>query len=795
MARVLLDGVHDPEVRPDFDPVRTDYSAIPVELLSQPAAVFILEPRPEGGWAKQPRNCQGFPLSPKNLAKWEKAEDCKAAVNAGLADGWGVRLTEGCGIVGWDTDHAEETLKQHPALAKAIKAHRAKGGYVEVSPSGKGLRGFIFGDPVTGRKRGNHVEMYSEWYLTLTGAGSGAILEDQELRDALVAAMEAGTGGDNAQGSQTSPATSPPAPSASQEKPTAEILAKVEAASREKLGDAADRFIPEGEMGGLRYGWLDQSKQDHYAMATIYRKAKALGVGADHLPEVMETVFGRFGLADRAKWQDRADYRERTIKAVVQSEAAKGSEIGNPAANVPIANDGIHGHQADRLNGPLFADLARGQFVRVHETGDILTFGEVAGYVKAPPHAEFRIAEEVIEQLKEAAITAVRNNPDSQSTKRLLSHLARSSTLPKMRDMIEYGFTQPEMTRSLAEFDRNPSQFGCPNGVYDLDRGILLPPSPDLLVTKRVRVPFDQMATAPLFGQFLDRVLPDRDSQGFLQRFVGYCLSGYVNEHIMLFMFGTGANGKSVFIELISWLLGDYSRHLPTELLTRHIRSPQGPSPDIVALHGARMAFVNETSEGVFIDEARFKQWTGGDSLTGRVPYAKEPITFQPTHKLIGIGNYLPNVSDTGDGFWRRMALLRFGITIPVEERDPHLLTKLKSEGAGVLNWAIDGWREYQRIGLAIPSRIMAETAAYRESQDSVLDFLQEHEMISLQPGAVSRKDLIYSCYSAWAKASGYKPMTAKSLTRRLHGHGVGQDPGRRNYVGLAHANPLHQAG
>ena len=323
MARVLLDGVHDPEVRPDFDPVRTDYSAIPVELLSQPAAVFILEPRPEGGWAKQPRNCQGFPLSPKNLAKWEKAEDCKAAVNAGLADGWGVRLTEGCGIVGWDTDHAEETLKQHPALAKAIKAHRAKGGYVEVSPSGKGLRGFIFGDPVTGRKRGNHVEMYSAWYLTLTGAGSGAILEDQELRHALVAAMEAGTGGDNAQGSQTSPATSPPAPSASQEKPTAEILAKVEAASREKLGDAADRFIPAGEMGGISFGWSDPSRQDNYVVAEIYRTCARFGVPAEQRPEVMETIMGRFGVGQRDKWQNRADYRERTIKAVILSEAAK----------------------------------------------------------------------------------------------------------------------------------------------------------------------------------------------------------------------------------------------------------------------------------------------------------------------------------------------------------------------------------------------------------------------------------------------------------------------------------------
>jgi len=132
------------------------------------------------------------------------------------------------------------------------------------------------------------------------------------------------------------------------------------------------------------------------------------------------------------------------------------------------------------------------------------------------------------------------------------------------------------------------------------------------------------------------------------------------------------------------------------------------------------------------------------------------------------------------------MALLRFSVTIPPDERDPHLLAKLKSEGAGILNWALEGWRQYRKIGLAIPNSIIAETAAYRESQDLVLDFIQEDAMVDLKPGAVSHKGLVYARYTDWTKASGLRAMSAKSFTRRLAGHGVSQDAGRRHYVGLA---------
>ena len=161
----------------------------------------------------------------------------------------------------------------------------------------------------------------------------------------------------------------------------------------------------------------------------------------------------------------------------------------------------------------------------------------------------------------------------------------------------------------------------------------------------------------------------------FLQRWVGYCLSGQVNEQAFAFYFGSGANGKSVFVEIVAWLLGDYAQKIATEMLMQHQRNPQGPSPDIVALKGARLAYANETEEGRRLAEARVKELTGGDTLTGRVPYGKADISFRPTHKLIIAGNHKPEISDMSAGMWRQVLLVGFGETFGQDRRDAELWT------------------------------------------------------------------------------------------------------------------------
>lgn len=553
-------------------------------------------------------------------------------------------------------------------------------------------------------------------------------------------------------------------------------------------------------MDGIKFrGFVGRSEQVFHLSRVVATQAMKAGVSPDNasLEGVVREVGNRLPVtrawtdAGGSKWE-----RDTAGGATIRNAVTAALKDWQGPKVPQTCELGIHGDQGDIINAKAFAMLARDKYLRVHETGDILAHDLTAGYIRAEPNAEIRQAEAVIDHFKDRAAALIRGHqPDDPKVKRVLAHITRSSTLPKLRAMIDLGFAQPGMTRRLAEFDADPSKLGCPNGVLDVGRGALLPFSQDIPITKRIRADYDPDASAPTWEAFLERVLPDEAVRGLVQRFFSLCLVGEVTEHVLLFLYGTGANGKSVFVETMNWLLGDYSIRIPTEMLVRHQRNPQGPSADIVALHGKRLAFANETTEGSYLDEARVKELTGGDTLTGRTPYATEAITFQPSHKLVLVGNHHPLVSDTGYGLWRRMVLIPFEVTIPTEERDPHLLRSLKGEGAGVLNWLLDGYREYQRVGLDIPTRIMAETAAYREEQDLILDFLRECEFIERQTGAVSQKPWVYRLYNEWAKGSGLKPMSAKSFTRRIAAHGVRQDPGRRHYVGIRCGTPLPGGG
>jgi putative DNA primase/helicase len=794
-------SAHDTPREAPLEPnwLRVKPENVPDELkalpccVSNPVSVWN-ESDGDWRWTKPPSH----PVTGRNIGtnrpeEWADFDTCAAAVLSGKWKLMGGLLPEESGIVGYDVDKIKRhgTLDRNPAVKSAIREYQKRGGYVERSPSGDGLRIFAKGDPVTGRKKSNDLEMYSDHrYLTITGHGGGALLDDTGLREAFMAAI--GSGGESAQEEGQGPdkaLATPSAATANGVKVTDDLLYRIEAATREELGDAADTFIPAGEMDGIKIGYPGRSEQAYEVGKIITAKALEAGVSTDeatlqgvvhevgnHLPVIQAWTDAR-----GSKW-DRTDTVKNAVAKIL--ERWKG-------AKAPQAGEiGIHGDQGDLFNGRGVAGLARGKFCRVYETGDILAYGPDIGHVRAEPNAEFRLAEAWIDRLKEKASAMVREQPDDPKVKRLLAHITRSSSLPKMRDMIDVAFAQPGMTRRLSEFDADPYKLGCVNGRLDVKRGTLLPFTEDCPITKRIRAAHDPLAPAPIWQGFLERVLPDETVRGYLQRFFSMCLVGEVTEHIFLFMYGTGANGKSVFVEAMNWLLGDYSIRIPTEMLMRHQNNPQGPSAHIVALRGKRLAFANETTEGSFLDEARVKEMTGGDTMTGRVPYAREPVTFDPSHKLVGVGNHHPNVSDNGDGIWRRISLVPFEVTIPREEQDPHLLTKLKSEGAGILNWLLDGYREYRRIGLAIPKRIMAETAAYREEQDLLLDFLRECEFITLQPGEVSQKAAAYRLYTEWAKDSGLKPMSAKSFTRRIRAHGVRTDAGRRHYVGLRCGNP-----
>jgi putative DNA primase/helicase len=234
---------------------------------------------------------------------------------------------------------------------------------------------------------------------------------------------------------------------------------------------------------------------------------------------------------------------------------------------------------------------------------------------------------------------------------------------------------------------------------------------------------------------------------------------------------------------LITWVLGDYARKIPTEMLMSHRRNPAAPSPDIMLLKGLRLAWASETEEGQRLAEALVKSLTGGDTLTGRVPHAKTFVQFRQTHKLTIVGNYQPEVRDNSHGMWRRMTLVPFNVTIPEENDDRSLDETLKAEGAGILNWMLAGLRDYQTNGLKVPKAIRDATKIYREEQDIVGEWIADSCVTG--KGLRDDKRSLYANYAYWARESGYMAVSQKRLTRQLRDHGYPLDPGKRSIIGI----------
>ncbi len=442
------------------------------------------------------------------------------------------------------------------------------------------------------------------------------------------------------------------------------------------------------------------------------------------------------------------------------------------------------GSGEDVENGRLFANTWRGKMLFVHETGNVLLFDAAAGWIIAPPGETDRAAKQVLNKMHEEASARYKAAPDDPKTKRLMAQVTRTSRAQNLRAMIAMAASESGMTKSLNEFDADPMQLGVVNGVIDLRSGKLLPVSSGLLVTKRCTVTYDQGATCPQWERFLAEVQPVPDIREFIQRWAGYGLTGSVQEQKFVFLHGSGANGKSVFVELIAWLLGDYAKKIATEMLMQHQRSPQAASPDIVSLKGRRFVYANETEEGRKLAEARVKEMTGGDTLTGRVPYGKVDLTFPPTHKLAIVGNHKPEIGDSSNGMWRRVCLVEFNVTIEEKLRDPKLLEKLKAEGPGILNWLLAGLNKWQQGGLSIPKKIEAATAAYRDEQDTIGEWLRED--CNTGQGLTAKKDELYRAYHTWALKNGHHPLAQKRLTRRLGERGFPALPDKRSLGGLA---------
>lgn len=364
-----------------------------------------------------------------------------------------------------------------------------------------------------------------------------------------------------------------------------------------------------------------------------------------------------------------------------------------------------------------------------------------------------KFAVETIRQTGRQAVY-IRDN----SREKVVKWALQSESAMKINAMLS--LAQSLLPVSSKEFDKDPWLLNVLNGTLDLRTGELGPHRREDLITKLAPVEYYPEAQAPTWDRFLNRIF-DRNQRviSFMERAVGYSLTGKVGEHALFFLHGDGANGKSTFVNVLLHLLGDYGKMAAPNLLIHKFFDdhPTG----VADLNGCRLAICSEVEEGRRLAEALVKQLTGGDTVKARF-MRQDFFEYEPAYKIFLVGNHKPNIGGTDWGIWRRIRLIPFNVTIPEEERDRQLGEKLKAEGPGILRWALEGCLDWQRGGLRPPEEVQMATAEYREEMDSIGSFIEE--CCIKDPSQGNLANPLYQAYREYCSQSGMEPMSQKDF-------------------------------
>lgn len=759
------------------------YDNIPYELKELDHwCCFKIEKVDNGRFTKRPYNPNTNEMAKSNdESTWVSFED--AASQSLNYDGIGFFFK--APYVGIDLDKVgkeiEEYLEQPDTdniIGEFINVLET---YAEISPSGTGIHLITKGElPPRGRRRGN-VEIYDTGrFFTMTGkhiGGYNGISEDEYgqlnfLHNKYIA---------------------------NQEKETKKINTSIGFGNDLSVENIID--IAKKSKNGLRFTTLyegDWSQFYDSQSEADMALANDLAFWTARDPQKMDEIFRKSNLY-RDKWdEERGDYTygDMTINRAIEScqnefvpeNTDTDFQIFVMEEDVKPAKKDKRYSYDDTGNAERLKDLF-GENIRFNYTSNTWMYYDGKRWKHDDTGRMKILADKVVDNMKNEKLFVADGVDQEDMEKYRYRHWKDSRNHNKKVNMMKECEHLLPVTNET--FDNDFNLFNVQNGFVDLKAGKLNDHERKNYFTKISNVEYTDKADCPKWDEFLNDIfLGNQELVRFIQRAVGYSLSGHTSEQVLFVLYGNGRNGKSVFLDILNEVFGNYSTNIQPQAIMAS-KNNSDASPEIAKLDGARLVTTTEPNEGERFDEGLLKQLTGGDRVSARKLYENE-FEFTPQFKLWMATNHKPYVRGRDEGIWRRFVIIPFDKQIPLHEIDRDLTKKLKRELPAIMRWCVDGFLEWQRIGLSEPAIIKEQRDEYRVEMDSIAMFVEE--CCEVNPLQKVKASELFNAYDNWAKENHQHIMSSTKFGREMaKRYERKKYQGNRFYYGINISNETKQ--
>ncbi len=741
------------------------YEKIPLELkqLSHWVGWKYMQRPGEDHKRKVPINAMdGQPAKSNDPVTWCDFDTaCLGKERFGL-DGIGFMFS-GDGIFGIDIDHCydPETRELDPAAAEIIETVQS---YTELSPSGTGIHILCKGALPEGRKRRGAVEMYSTLrYFTVTGNQFGLEYPFSDCTERVAVMHRKYLGEEETAGGAQKAALPIPAGRGTNADMTVDAILRrmFDSKHGQKLQDL---YNGSWEQYGIGDGSQSSADQAFCNTLAFWCRCDAA---------LMDAIFRRSRLY-RQKWDKRRGaktYGQITIDRAIKDcrdiwEPQERVQRPAPAVppppqntfnEVPVMENTTVGETGQRKyytyddtgNAQRFRDANAGLIHYNHVDGCWIYWDGVRWASDENGEIKRRADKMLADMAKD--LKEMQDDPAYNAYKK---HLSRSRSHRGKEGFIAEARHLEGVPVLPSEMDRAGNAFNVRNCLISLKTGRTAEHDKKYMISKLAPVIYDENARCPRWDRFIEEVTcGDKSLQLYLQRMIGYCMTAYTKEQCMFFLYGNGSNGKSVFVDTIAYMLGEYAASCQPETVMMRDRNNTARG-DLARLKGARMVVTSEPNDGCRLDEGIVKQMTGGteNKLTARFLYGRE-FEFSPEFKIVMSTNYKPVIKGTDNGIWRRVRLIPFTAEFTKENRDPQLTEKLRRELPGILNWAIAGAVGWCKEGLPPCAVVDQAVQEYRSEMDRVQQFLDD--CTTRSESSSTQSSTLYKCYKAWCSEQG----------------------------------------